>query len=205
MKTAVKIMAMLIVMNTGTWLMPPKAEAYNEVSLQVFYDGLSPYGTWVESSDWGYVWIPDAGPGFQPYFTNGHWEYSGLGWIWVSGYPWGWAPFHYGRWYLDNRYGWAWVPATEWGPSWVSWRRCDGYYGWAPLTPGFSVSMSFGWYSSIPASNWFFVPDRYFGRRDMHRYVMHKRENDRLYKSSRLPRRHRRQGEPLTPLIVRAT
>jgi len=184
MKTAVNIMAMIIVITTGTWLIPQRSEAHNEVSIQVFYNELNPYGTWINNPEWGNVWIPDVGPGFRPYSTNGYWAYSSYGWTWVSGYPWGWAPFHYGRWYFDNSYGWAWVPGTEWGPCWVSWRRCDGYFGWAPLAPGYGVSMFFGWNYNLPATYWVFVPDRYFGHRDLDRYVMIRRENERLYRNS---------------------
>jgi hypothetical protein len=31
--------------------------------------------------------------------------------------------------------GWCWWPNTVWAPSWVSWRSCDDYCGWAPLPP----------------------------------------------------------------------
>jgi hypothetical protein len=36
------------------------------ISFQVFYDQLSPYVEWVNYPDWGYVWLPDAGPDFVP-------------------------------------------------------------------------------------------------------------------------------------------
>ena len=84
---------------------------------QVFYDELSPYGTWVNYPDYGYVWVPDAGSDFRPYATNGYWTYTDYGWTWVSNYIWGWAPFHYGRWFYDDYYGWAWVPGNEWAPA----------------------------------------------------------------------------------------
>lgn len=175
---------MLFLINAGTWLLPLNTKANGEVSFQVFYDDLSPYGTWVDSPEWGYVWVPEAGPGFQPYSTNGYWVYSGMGWTWVSGYNWGWAPFHYGRWYFDSNWGWAWVPGTEWGPCWVSWRRCDGYYGWAPLAPGFNVSMSFNWNFPIPPAHWVFVHERYFGRRDMDHFRIDRRDNEPLFRRS---------------------
>ena len=34
------------------------------ISVQTFYDQLSPYGDWIYSSDYGYVW--------RPYFDNTH-------------------------------------------------------------------------------------------------------------------------------------
>src|ERR1044071_4342023 len=92
------------------------------VSFQVFYDQLSPYGTWVNYQNYGYVWIPtDVPTGFRPYSTAGHWVYTDDGWTWVSDYTWGWAPFHYGNWFFDQTYGWMWVPDYEWAPAWVTW------------------------------------------------------------------------------------
>src|ERR1043165_5421845 len=67
-------------------------------SYQQFYDDLSPYGEWVEDPQYGYVWVPDAGDDFRPYYSNGYWVNSDYGNTWVSNYDWGWAPFHYGRW-----------------------------------------------------------------------------------------------------------
>ena len=115
-----------------------------DVSFQVFYDQLSPYGQWIDYPNYGYVWIPDAGSDFAPYSTRGHWIITDYGFTWVSDYDWGWAPFHYGRWDYDNYYGWFWIPDNEWGPAWVSWRRADGYYGWEPMGPGISINISFG-------------------------------------------------------------
>lgn len=122
-----------------------------------FYSELSPYGQWVQTPQYGQVWIPNAGPGFQPYATNGHWVVTEYGNTWVSDYNWGWAPFHYGRWYQDPYRGWAWVPGLDWGPAWVSWRSGGGYYGWAPLGPGAGLSVNV----NIPAPYWTFVPQAY--------------------------------------------
>lgn len=109
-----------------------KAQQAN-VSFQVFYDQLAPYGEWINDPDYGYIWLPDAGQDFQPYASNGRWVNTQYGNTWYSDYDWGWAPFHYGRWVRNNYYGWAWVPGYEWGPAWVSWRQGGGQYGWAPL------------------------------------------------------------------------
>src|SRR5258706_1231253 len=77
------------------------------VSFQLFYDDLSPYGSWMSYSGYGYVWRPHVGRGFHPYRTSGHWVWSDdYEWVWVSDYSWGWAPFHYGRWHYDPYYGW---------------------------------------------------------------------------------------------------
>ena len=145
---------------------PPPTDA---VSYQTFYDALSPYGIWVDDPDYGYAWVPDAGPDFQPYRTNGHWVYTDYGWTWVSDYIWGWAPFHYGRWRYSDGYGWLWVPGYTWGPAWVAWRQSAGYYGWAPLGPppvrsgvhiSIGFSFSFGDAPAVP-DRWCFVPAAY--------------------------------------------
>ncbi|WEK19217.1 MAG: hypothetical protein P0Y49_20790 [Candidatus Pedobacter colombiensis] len=157
MKNMIKLPAIvlgLMLMLTGT---TQKVMAQGEdVSLQSFYDDLSPYGTWIQDPQYGYVWRPDVEQqgDFRPYYTNGRWVMTEYGNTWVSNYDWGWAPFHYGRW-VYNRYGqWIWIPDTVWGPAWVSWRSGDGYYGWAPMGPGIDISFS------IPALWWVFIPQR---------------------------------------------
>ena len=184
MKTLAKMIAMIFLLSAGIWLTTQKAQAHPGFGVQIFYDDLRPYGTWVDSPDYGYVWVPDVNSGFQPYGTSGYWTYTFYGWTWVSYYPWGWAPFHYGRWYFDNWYGWVWVPGTEWGPGWVTWRHCDGYYGWAPLTPNYHVDVYVNVDIHIPAPHWVFLPERHFGRRDMDHFYMHRADNDRIFRRS---------------------
>ena len=147
-------------------------KAQGSVSLQVFYDELQPYGTWMDHGQHGYVWIPRVEPGFTPYATSGHWIYTEYGNTWVSDYEWGWAPFHYGRWAYDDFYGWIWVPDTEWAPAWVAWRNGGGYYGWAPLMPGISMHMAFHYYNRIPHHYWSFVPHRYITYRHVYRHCV---------------------------------
>ena len=109
------------------------------VSLNDFYNSLSPYGNWVVVDGYGRCWLPGVGNynlGWQPYGDHGHWAYTDSGWYWDSDYAWGWAPFHYGRWFHHDRLGWCWSPDTVWGPSWVTWRYSDSYCGWAPMPPG---------------------------------------------------------------------
>lgn len=156
----------------------------SDVSLQLFYDELSPYGQWVDYPRYGYVWIPDAGQDFVPYSTDGHWVMTDNGWTWASDYEWGWAPFHYGRWAYDDSYGWLWVPGTEWGPSWVNWRSADGYYGWSPMEPGISLSMSFGRPYNSNYDHWMFVRSGDFDRPDINRYYVNRTDHDRLVRSS---------------------
>jgi hypothetical protein len=138
--------------------LPSRVQAqYGDVSLETFYDELSPYGVWIYDAQYGNVWRPDVDQeDFRPYYSNGHWEMTKYGNTWVSDYEWGWAPFHYGRWIHNNRRGWLWVPDTKWGPAWVSWRSGAGHYGWAPLGPGINININIG--PRIPDYYWVFIP-----------------------------------------------
>jgi hypothetical protein len=182
---SLKIFALLAVLNIGAWIMPQEASAQQGgVSFGIFYNELSPYGQWVDYPGYGYVWIPSTGPDFSPYSSNGYWIWTDYGWTWVSGYSWGWAPFHYGRWDYDDSYGWFWVPDNEWGPSWVNWRRANGYYGWAPMRPGISLSVSFGSGYTVPNDRWRFVRDRNFSRTDISHYYIKRSNNSTIIKNS---------------------
>jgi hypothetical protein len=184
MKSLVKtVIFLLMMLNSSCLTQKPLLAQGGNVSMQIFYDQLSPYGQWVNNQEYGYVWFPDVSPDFAPYSTEGHWIMTDFGWTWISDYEWGWAPFHYGRWDFDNNYGWFWVPDYEWGPSWVTWRRGNGYYGWAPMRPGVTISLSFGGgYGN--ADRWYFVRDRDFDRPDLGRYYVNRRDNDEIIRSS---------------------
>lgn len=152
---------------------PHKSMAQDDgyVSDQEFYDDLQQYGTWVQDDQYGDVWVPDVDGDFRPYATNGYWIQTDYGTTWVSGYPWGWATFHYGRWRYDDYYGWEWIPGHEWAPAWVSWRQGGGYYGWAPMGPGISITISLGGIGlSLPDSYWIYAPARYITSRYVYRY-----------------------------------
>ena len=182
---SLKIFALLAALNMGAWILPQEASAQQGgVSFGVFYNELSPYGQWVDYPNYGYVWIPSMGSDFAPYSSNGYWIWTDYGWTWVSGYNWGWAPFHYGRWDYDDSYSWFWVPDYEWGPSWVNWRRADGYYGWAPIRPGISLSVSFGSGYTVPNDRWRFVRDRDFSRTDINHYYINRTNNTTIIKNS---------------------
>jgi hypothetical protein len=119
----------------------PRVQAETEVSLNFFYDNLSPYGNWIEVGDYGYCFQPNvavSSSDWRPY-ADGYWAYTDVGWTWVSYEDFGWATYHYGRWTDLADYGWVWVPGYEWGPAWVSWRTGGDYVGWAPLPPGGNV------------------------------------------------------------------
>ena len=161
MKNMIKIPALLVglmLIFAGT---TQSAKAQQEdVSLQSFYDELSPYGQWIQDPQYGYVWRPDVDQDeFRPYYSNGRWAMTEYGNTWVSNYDWGWAPFHYGRWVYNRYNDWIWLPDTKWGPAWVSWRSGGGNYGWAPLGPSISIgiNISRGGYR-IPDMCWNFIP-----------------------------------------------
>src|SRR6185295_14612977 len=147
----------------------------SDVDLGFFYDDLAPYGNWVETSRYGWVWTPSAvAVDWRPY-EDGHWVWTDQGWLWVSDEPFGWATYHYGRWYDDDDLGWSWVPGYEWAPSWTSWQEGDDYVGWAPLPP--SIAVSSGFIGSrlsvaIGPSAYVFVPERNFLAPSLGTYVV---------------------------------
>jgi hypothetical protein len=166
--------------NPETEPAPPAADqpepAPTEVTVNYFYDTLTPYGGWVNVDGYGRCWRPSVcvyNPGWQPYCDHGHWVYTDCGWYWSSDYSWGWAPFHYGRWFQHPHMGWCWTPDTVWGPSWVTWRYSNSYCGWAPLPPyatyragigffyrGSAVSFGFNW--GLNENCFTFVPTQFF-------------------------------------------
>src|ERR1035437_6833425 len=185
MKANIKILTLLFVLLTSCILYPRQTLAQeSNVSFQLFYDQLSPYGQWIEYSDYGYVWVPDAGSNFVPYSTNGHWILTDDGWAWDSDYNWGWAAFHYGRWSFSDSFGWFWVPDNEWGPAWVIWREAEGYYGWSPMEPGVSVAMSFGGTYNSHNDHWIFVNNRDIERTDINIYYVNRTDHDRIMRNS---------------------
>src|SRR5262245_34619842 len=99
-----------VALGAGVGMLPGSertAEARSGVSIDVFYDTLSPHGDWVEVPNVGTVWRPnpeEVGDDFRPYATGGTWVNTDYGWSFESDWDWGWAPFHYGRWYLDEEY-----------------------------------------------------------------------------------------------------
>ncbi|WP_139352715.1 DUF6600 domain-containing protein [Algoriphagus sp. A40] len=162
---------------------PQEAEAknYRGVSFQFFYDELAPYGDWVKDARYGYIWLPAVRGDFHPYGTEGHWVMTEYGNTWVSYYDWGWAPFHYGRWYFDDYFqSWAWIPGYDWGPAWVNWRTGGGYYGWAPLGPGVSISVRV----NIPAVHWVFVPNHRIHHHFAYRYHAPHKTKVKIYNNT---------------------
>lgn len=185
MKQNIKLFILFFALFTSCATGPKQTMAQQSyISYQTFYDELSPYGEWVDYPKYGYVWIPDVGSNFAPYSTDGRWVMTDYGWTWVSRFEWGWAPFHYGRWDYDNYYGWLWVPDNQWGPSWVTWIQSDGYYGWQPMQPGISTSLSFGRDYRTNFDHWTFVRDRDFERSDIQRYYINQSDHSRIIRNS---------------------
>jgi hypothetical protein len=159
----------------GSRSQPRSTAAYG-----MFYEKLDPYGEWLETKDYGYVWQPreaETSRDWRPY-TEGHWVYSDAGWTWVSDEKFGWATYHYGRWVRLRRIGWVWVPGEEWAPAWVSWRTSKDYVGWAPLPPEARFDPRSGiqnWadsYYDIGPDQYSFVPSNEFGAEHVRRAVV---------------------------------
>lgn len=178
----------------------------SSVSFQQFYDQLSPYGSWINTDKYGYVFQPtETDPNWAPY-TYGHWVNTNDGMVWVGDDPFSWATDHYGRWVNLDGTGWAWVPGYTWSPAWVSWRETDDGQdvGWAPLPPDSDLGIDYygddywdwGWpgfhiggdcdlvYGIGPW--WYnFCPVAYFGDRYCWRHFHHRGDNFGLVGHSR--------------------
>src|SRR5437763_12300580 len=104
------------------------------VGYSTFYNKLEPYGDWIETGDYGYVFHPRPAEAsrWRPY-TDGHWVYTDAGWTWISEEPFGWATYHYGRWTRLRGIGWAWAPGNQCAPAWVSWRQRPDDVGSPPM------------------------------------------------------------------------
>ncbi len=108
----------------------------DSLSQDYFVDELSPYGSWLATDEYGYVWFPNtaAEATWHPYLA-GRWLDTDWGWAWHSYEPHGWATCHYGRWGRCERRGWFWTPGNTWAPAWVAFRSGPQCVGWAPLPP----------------------------------------------------------------------
>ena len=94
-----------------------------------------PYGEWLWSDLYGYVWRPyrSQDEGWRPYLL-GHWVAMSGRQFWVPDEPWGWVPYHLGLWHWDKKYGWVWLPGSAFAPAWVSWGMCNDVRYYRPLS-----------------------------------------------------------------------
>ena len=154
---------------------PAQAQNGDVESIATFFEPLSPYGDWMYTPEYGWVWAPwDQAPDWRPY-TQGHWVWTDeYGWMWSADEPWGWAAYHYGRWaWLGGV--WVWVPDVRWAPAWVAWRYTDSYVGWAPLPPGAAMGMYSGTVNisvNIGWQYWVFVPGAYIMMPNIYTYYL---------------------------------
>ncbi len=159
---------------------PPPADAAPPAqppSQQTFEQQLSPYGRWVDTPEYGRVWIPSGvGPDWQPY-ADGRWVDTAYGWTFVASVPWGPVVFHYGRWGWRDGLGWYWLPGFRWGPAWVRWRWVNGYACWTPLAPRGFVYGRF-W------PGWVVVPHAHFTA-PIRRWAVPRAQMSEIVRSSR--------------------
>jgi hypothetical protein len=65
-QAAIKTFSLFIIIQVIAWVMPQKPSAQVSVSFQNFYNDLSPYGNWLDNSDYEYVRIPRISRGSVP-------------------------------------------------------------------------------------------------------------------------------------------
>ena len=150
------VMGLALVFLVALIIVPAAPSRAAEADVAMYYDALSPYGTWVDYGNYGPVWYPTQGvtPNWRPYM-DGRWVPTDDGWVFETGEPWGWATYHFGNWMPTTEYGWVWDPGSTWYPSTAAWRTSDDYVGWAPIPPPDYVpepaySPTGGYYSGEP-------------------------------------------------------
>jgi hypothetical protein len=107
-------------------------------------DALDDNGRWMQTPEYGTVWMPVVVAAAWAPYRFGHWVFiAPWGWTWVDEAPWGYAPFHYGRWAQLSGM-WCWVPGPRharpvYAPALVAWTgragAPAGNVGWLPLGP----------------------------------------------------------------------
>jgi hypothetical protein len=170
--------------NASTTTASTTTPSEGEGSYSIFYTKLEPYGDWIETDDYGYVYRPHeaANNRWRPY-TDGRWVYTEAGWTWVSNESFGWATYHYGRWTRLRGIGWVWVPGNEWASAWVSWRKGGQYVGWAPLPPEARFDHASGihnWsdnYYDVGPDQYSFVPTTNFGEARVEQVIVPPQQN----------------------------
>jgi Family of unknown function (DUF6600) len=122
---------------------------------------LRPYGEWVYTPEYGYVWRPYVADGWEPYYY-GQWAWvAPYGWTWDGYEPWGWWPYHTGWWWPSPVFGWVWCPFhsfvsfnfafghsvyhghhARFFPANVRFVGRNGFVRWVPERPGVVASRS---------------------------------------------------------------
>lgn len=148
---------------------PDAGPTGGDVRFDDFHSSLSRDGTWVETPEYGWVWVPHRQHQVREWrpYLYGRWVWTRHGWTWASDEPFGWATYHYGRWAFAAGMGWYWVPGYTWGPAWVAWRFGDAAVGWAPLYPGYVA-----WGASYPHhhDHWVYVSPGFFYDAPIHQH-----------------------------------
>ena len=109
-----------------------------------FEEVLARYGEWVETKEYGLVWIPydNQKEDWRPY-TRGRWQeadYRGTCNYWFSYEPFGFIVYHFGYWQWSSLYGWYWIPGYVWAPAWVYWYSWGNWIYWVPMPMRYSPS-----------------------------------------------------------------
>jgi hypothetical protein len=133
---------------------------------------LSAYGSWMEVTPYGQVWVPSVASDWRP-FAYGDWMWTSNGWLWSSYEPYGWLVYHYGHWDYRPDIGWFWISGTTWTPAAVVWLNIGDYVCWAPAPPG-GVSWPRPWESEPSGFNaWIGVRIGDFDREDVGSFRIH--------------------------------
>ena len=145
---------------------PVKSEAYSNFSFSVgFHNELSPYGTWVNYSNYGQCWRPYGYSGYRPY-VDGSWSYSNYGPTWNGNEAWAPYTYNYGQWIYTASYGWIWIPGYDYHQNYVDWSYGGGYIGWRPQFP------SGYYYPGNDSSLWIVINANNFGYRSYRPYAL---------------------------------
>jgi hypothetical protein len=132
------------------------AESALPEELQTYSTELNANGRWVNSAEYGTVWLPTALPSedWSPY-SYGRWSLRGDDYVWIGAESWGWAPYHYGRWTIVDSFGWCWIPPARgdvyWAPAYVGWYNSGVSVAWTPLAPG-ETFYGYGYYGRHSAN-----------------------------------------------------
>jgi len=121
--------------HAGRNALPKPIERYPRAVIEFAQKWSDPYGEWLWTDLYGYVWRPylSRDEGWRPY-QQGRWVQTNAQLFWVPDEPWGWVPYHLGLWHWDTKHGWMWIPGSIFSPAWVSWSTCDESYYYRPLS-----------------------------------------------------------------------